>query len=108
MLSINTIMSRTAKADHQRVIKLNMIDVIQEMVDHTLVPMWAFEDSVQGPNIPGPLIFAEEGERLDIYVENQLDEDHAFTIPGVIDSDVIKPGRGKRLKFRVLVEEETI
>ena len=100
-LSINTIAPRKAKADHQRVIKLNIIDVMREMVDHTLVPMWAFEDSVQGPSIPGPLIFAEEGERLDIYVENQLDEDHAFTIPRVIDSGIIKPGRGKRLKFRV-------
>lgn len=93
--------SLTAEHGSQKLIRLTMKDVLAEMVDETLVPMWAFEDSVKGPNIPGPIIFAEEGDRLDIYVENQLDEDHAFIIPGVVDSGVLGPGQSKRLKFRV-------
>ncbi len=82
-------------------VRLTMKDVLAEMVDQTLVPMWAFEDHVQGPNIPGPMIFTKEGDRLDIFVENQLDEDHAFAIPGIVDSGPIPPGGSKRIKFRV-------
>jgi FtsP/CotA-like multicopper oxidase with cupredoxin domain len=69
------------------------------MVDQTLVYTWTFADRT-GPQFPGPVLFATEGDRVDIIVSNELDEDHAFSIPGVVDSGIIRPGQQRLVKFR--------
>lgn len=48
---------------------------------------------VNGPRIPGPVIFAQEGSPVEIDVTNNLREAHVFAIPGVFTSDVIEPGQ---------------
>ncbi|MBI4294910.1 MAG: multicopper oxidase domain-containing protein [Chloroflexi bacterium] len=44
------------------------------------------------PECPGPIIVAAHGDTIDISVTNELDEPHAFYIPGMVDSGEIAPG----------------
>lgn len=90
----------------RKTISLTMVDVMVEMVDLTPVYMWAFAEAATGPRIPGPVIFATEGDVLDLVITNQLDEAHGFQImskPGtnqpVVDAGSIPPGQTRRLRF---------
>lgn len=89
--------TRTLAAD--QAIDLSMEEVLAEMVDLTQVYMWAFKDAVSGPRIPGPVILAEQGSQVTVNLTNNLREDHAFTIPGVITSEVLSPGQKASLTF---------
>lgn len=73
-------------------LQLNMTAALFEMIDGQTVFVWAFEDPQGGPRMPGPLIQVQEGEAIRIFVTNTLPEDHAFAIPGVVESGVIAPG----------------
>jgi len=44
------------------------------------------------PECPGPIIIAAKGDTVQIKVTNDLDEPHAFFIPGMVDSGPIAPG----------------
>jgi FtsP/CotA-like multicopper oxidase with cupredoxin domain len=44
------------------------------------------------PESPGPIIVAADGDEITITVTNDLDEPHAFFIPGMVDSGPITPG----------------
>jgi FtsP/CotA-like multicopper oxidase with cupredoxin domain len=79
---------------------LSLEEVLVEMVDLTPVYMWAFADPVNGPQIPGPAVLAQEETTVDITITNNLDEDHAFSIPGVVTSGILSPGQSERLTFQ--------
>ncbi len=90
-----------ATADLRReVLRLTMREAMVEMVDLTQAYMWLFDDG-NGPRFPGSVIYALEGERVDIAVTNELpgERDHAFEIPGVVHSGAIRPGRMRLVKF---------
>jgi FtsP/CotA-like multicopper oxidase with cupredoxin domain len=70
-----------------------------EMVDGTTVFMWAFEDPLTGPRMPGPVIEVTEGMPVRVTVTNTLKENHAFVVPGVVDSGVIAPGESAVVDF---------
>lgn len=61
--------------------------------------MWLFEDPLTGPRFPGPVLRAEEGETVKLTLTNNLDEDHAFSIPGVVESGTISPGASRLITF---------
>jgi hypothetical protein len=54
-------------------IDLTMQEVDAEMVDRTVVYMWAFSTPTAGPRIPGPVILAREGEKIRLRLRNQID-----------------------------------
>jgi FtsP/CotA-like multicopper oxidase with cupredoxin domain len=93
-----------ALAARQTVI-LNITEVFHEMVDLTQVYSWAYASPATGPNIPGPVIFATDGELIRIRINNTLDEPHGFAIPGLfefsslIDSGPIPPRQSRTLAF---------
>jgi hypothetical protein len=67
-------------------VDLTMVEVEAEMVDGVLVPMWAFKNHhLGGPRIPGPIIFAEQGQMVHLRVKNEIAAggNHGFHIPGV-------------------------
>ncbi|MBI2858794.1 MAG: multicopper oxidase domain-containing protein [Chloroflexi bacterium] len=73
-------------------------DAIKEMHTHNLIHdarcyFWIYKSAVPDlpPESPGPTIMATVGDTVDISVTNDLDEDHAFYIPGVVDSGPIAP-----------------
>ncbi len=78
---------------------LTLREVMAEMVTLEQVYMWAFEEPTLGPHIPGPVIFATEGDSLTVEVTNAMDEDHAFAVPGVVASGVIAPGQTASVAF---------
>ena len=94
-----------ALAARQTVI-LNITEVFHQMVDETeVVYSWAYASPVTGPNIPGPVIFANDGELLLIKVNNTLDEPHGLAISGLfegaflVDSGPIPPGQSRTVAF---------
>jgi len=80
-------------------IRLSITEVLVEMVDLSRVYMWAFEDPVVGPKIPGPVIMAIEGDTIRVTITNSLNQPHAFSVPGVIDSGTIPPGQTRTVTF---------
>jgi FtsP/CotA-like multicopper oxidase with cupredoxin domain len=75
-------------------------DAIKEMVTHeagnneATCYFWCLkEDHLAFPDVPGPNIFATYGERIQIILTNDLDEPHAFFIPGIFNSGPIAPGK---------------
>lgn len=86
----------TALAQGQ-VLTLEITEVLHEMVDETLVYSWAFSSPDADPGIPGPVIFATEGDQVEITIINTLDENHAFAVSAnadgsfVVDSGPIAP-----------------
>ena len=55
-----------------------------------------FLDLQRGPlpaECPGPTIFTTEGDTIQINITNDLDEHHAFFIPGMFNSGPIAPGQ---------------
>jgi FtsP/CotA-like multicopper oxidase with cupredoxin domain len=86
-------------------ITLNITEVWHEMIDFTQVYSWAYAGPQTGPNIPGPVIFANDGELLVLRVNNTLDEPHGFAVSGLfegsflINSGPIPPGQGRTIAF---------
>jgi FtsP/CotA-like multicopper oxidase with cupredoxin domain len=70
-----------------------------EMVDGKKVFMWTFEDPQKGPRMPGPVIMVDQAEPVRIHITNTLPENHAFAIPGVVDSGPIAPGETAVVTF---------
>lgn len=86
--------------------RLAITEALVEMVDRRAVYHWAFEDLDRpggGPQMPGPLLEAFEGDDLELEIVNRLPHRHGFRIPGA-DGDaglgvVIDPGATVQLRF---------
>ena len=89
----------------RQTVTLDITEVFHEMVDLTQVYSWAYAGPVSGPNIPGPVIFATDGELIRIRINNTLDEPHGLAISGLfegsflINSGPIPPGQSRTLAF---------
>lgn len=81
-------------------IKLRMVECLKEMIDLNPVYHWGFDDTIRGPRIPGPAIFATAGEMLDITVYNDLPQTHGFAITDVLPTKTIPANCSARFKFR--------
>ncbi len=68
------------------------------LIDGTTVPMWSF-DATQPRPVPGPVLMAVSGERIEIEVVNHHDRTHAFAIDGVVDSGPIPPNTARTVTF---------
>ena len=78
---------------------VTIIEAEHEMTDLVRVPVWAY--SINGTtSVPGTAIFAVEGDDLEINVTNNLTVDHAFSVPGVVDSGSIAPRQTVQVKFK--------
>ncbi|MBI4284474.1 MAG: multicopper oxidase domain-containing protein [Chloroflexi bacterium] len=86
--------------------RLAITEAMAEMVDHTLVYHWAFEDLNHPqhlPQLPGPLLQMVEGDDITLYVTNNLPDVHGFRIPGVpgeLGTGItIEPGEPRTISF---------
>jgi hypothetical protein len=90
---------------------LDMVDVLAEMVDKVQVPMWAFKisdssalgsDDLKGQaRIPGPALFAIEGETIRMRIRNRIENNqkHAFAIPGVVRTEGLGFDERQEIEF---------
>ncbi len=64
---------------------------------------WIYKVTADGIDIPaevpGPNIITTQGDTVPITITNNLDEPHAFSIPGIFDSGPIAPGQTVNLSF---------
>ncbi len=81
-------------------------EALVEMVDHTPVYHWAFEDldDPRGmPRMPGPLISGITGNDINLSITNTLPDVHGFIIPGIAGTPgngiQIEPGRTQTMSF---------
>lgn len=74
-------------------------DAMKEMHTHNSINdarcyFWIYKSATPAlpAESPGPIIMAIKGDTIQIKVTNDLDEPHAFFIPGMVDSGPIAPG----------------
>lgn len=82
-------------------IDLTMQEVDVEMVDRTVVYMWAFTSPGSGPRIPGPVILAQEGQIIRLRIHNAIERggEHGLAVPGVFDSGPVAFGQSADVEF---------
>lgn len=77
-------------------------DALKDMVTHNSINtaqcyFWVYRMRADGvdipPDCPGPTILATKGDSINVSIVNNLDEPHAFFIPGIFDSGPIAPGQ---------------
>lgn len=82
-------------------LRVTITDAVKEMVTHNEINtaecyFWLYKMSVDGVDLhaecPGPTIVATRGDMITLEVTNDLDEPHAFFVPGMVDSGPIAPG----------------
>lgn len=86
---------------------LAMVEADAEMVDGVVVKAWAFKTSLVagdvqlGARIPGPTIFATEGDTIRVRLRNEIANGgpHAFAIDGVVQSRALAAGEEQELTF---------
>jgi FtsP/CotA-like multicopper oxidase with cupredoxin domain len=91
-------------SDADVLVSLSIEEALFEMVDGTLVYHWAFQDrNTAGlglPQLPGPVISAVTGQMVRVTVANNLDEDHAFSVLGLPETEIIiPPGESRSVTF---------
>jgi hypothetical protein len=79
---------------------------MKEMVTHNAINVarcyfWIFKEDNFPAECPGPNIFTTTGDFVVINLTNDLDEPHAFFVPGIVNSGPIAPGATKTLRFKV-------
>ena len=93
--------TRTPNAAAQAVQSINfhITDAIKQMATHNLINdalcyFWIYKSNVPDypPECPGPIIMTTRGDTVNASITNDLDEPHAFYIPGMVDSGPIAPG----------------
>lgn len=92
---------KEAKAAVIHDIAFEITDVMKEMVTHNAINtakcyFWIYKSITPDlpAECPGPAIVATAGDTINITVTNSLDEPHAFSIPGIIDSGPITENGG--------------
>ncbi len=87
-------------------LNFTITDAIKEMATHNAVNtaecyFWVFKEARVAAEVPGPIIYAAQGDTVNISITNALDEPHAFFIPGMFDSGPIAPGGSVTTSFTV-------
>lgn len=87
-------------------LNFRITDAMKEMITHNSINdarcyFWIYKsDAPDLPaDCPGPNIFCTQGDTISITLTNDLDEPHAFFIPGVFSSGPIAPAETKTFSF---------
>lgn len=78
-------------------LSFTVTDALKNMVTHNDINVaqcyfWLYKEANFPAEVPGILIVATEGDTINVSLTNELDEPHAWTIPGVVDSGAVAPG----------------
>jgi hypothetical protein len=76
----------------------------KEMITHNTINKaecfyWIFKEERFPADCPGPIIVAMEGDEIKIEIKNELNQDHAFYIQGVVSSGAIRSKQRKSFSF---------
>lgn len=81
-------------------LNLTILEAEHEMTDGVRVAAWAFSLNGTVASVPGVVIYAVEGDDLEINVTNGHSANHSFAVPGVVDSGIIAPGQTVPVQFQ--------
>ncbi len=70
-------------------------------IDGTDVYYRGFSPDTASLTVPGTQMVVQEGDTVNITIENTLGTDHSFVIDGVVDSGIIPGGSSKTISFTV-------
>jgi hypothetical protein len=73
--------------------QMGTYNVSQLPQDSAVCYFWIYKVDGIDADCPGPTIFTTEGDTIGINITNQLDEPHAFFVPGMFNSGPIAPGQ---------------
>ncbi|MBI4870580.1 MAG: multicopper oxidase domain-containing protein [Candidatus Riflebacteria bacterium] len=81
-----------------QVLRFHVTDALKGMVTDNSINsakcyFWTFREESLEVEVPGPLIYTAVGQQIDLSVTNDLDEPHAFFVPGMFDTGPIAPGQ---------------
>ena len=72
--------------------------VVKSMIDGTSIPVWQFRDPAgSGPGDLASGLVVEEGDTINVTVQNDLDRPINFVVPGVLSGTVTVAAGGARL-----------
>ena len=79
-------------------LNLHITDALKDMATHNTLNsaqcyFWIFKEDRLPADCPGPMIFVAEGDTVQVNITNELDEPHAFYLPGMFNSGPIAPGQ---------------
>jgi hypothetical protein len=72
---------------------LEIVDVDVELIDGSIVPMYAFAHTGKKPSIPGPILRVRQGDTVRIDIRNSSSRSHGFQILGQNNASIsgLKP-----------------
>ncbi len=75
---------------------LEIVDVDVELIDGSVVPMYAFAHTGKPPTIPGPILRVKQGDTVRIDIRNSSTRSHGFQIMGQDNASVsgLEPHEG--------------
>ena len=79
-------------------LNFRITDALKDMATHNVINpgqcyFWVFKEESLPAEVPGPHIFVTQGEEVTVTVTNDLDEPHAFAVPGLeFTTGPIAPG----------------
>lgn len=69
------------------------------MIDGRRLYLWGYGGTPDTMAVPGSVLHAVAGDQVTVAVRNNLDEPHAFTVFGVVNSGAIPPGGSRTVRF---------
>lgn len=99
--------SKVYAAVRVKTLNFHITDAMKEMVTHNAINdarcyFWVYKEDRFPADCPGPIIFATRGDRIEVTITNDLDEDHAFAIPDLgFTTGPIAPGQTVTKSFVV-------
>ena len=91
-------------ATHVQSLNFTITEAEKEMITHNKINkaecyFWIFKEDRFPADCPGPIIVAVEGDEIVVNIKNNLSQDHAFYIPGVVSSGTLKPKQRRSFVF---------
>jgi FtsP/CotA-like multicopper oxidase with cupredoxin domain len=92
-----------ARAQSTQAISLTISEANVELVDGSVVFMWAFSQTSLSPSVPGPVLRVAAGSSINLTVYNQTRTTHGFSIPGIAGTTIppIPAGGSSSISFTV-------
>ena len=92
-------------AVHATTLNFHITDAMKEMVTFNAINpgarcyFWIYKENNFPAECPGVNIFTTQGDTVQLVITNDLDEPHAFYIPGMFNSGPIAPGQTVKKSF---------
>jgi hypothetical protein len=89
--SIPLLGSRSARAQSIQTVNLVVAEANVQLVDGSVVFMWAFAQGAGAVSVPGPVLRVPAGSTVNVTLTNRTRTTHGFAVPGIAGSGAMLP-----------------